>query len=214
MCEIFKPYTSYSFNSPNDGIVHFFNNIKEYDFTHFISANGSTYDVWGLPKTVINYSITKNSHQDQWVSPRPEDQAYLLISLEYPIYLTHYTIRTRTIEPSESFPSDWTVKTSMDNDFFTDVDIRTNDNHLHAIGAFHTYECTIKTRARYIKFHLNKKTLNDYYYFHISRIELYGRLYIPEDSKYLCNYIFHSSITHNSLFSFSYFCLFIAIFIY
>ena len=181
MCLVYKPYIS----DPFSGIVNFFNNIPSHSFTEYIQADGitSTSDNWGPPTTIINYSITGTETQDQWVTPDDEELSFVLFSLTYPIYITHYTLKTRSQELiTENLAKGWDVFCSYDNETFAKIDSQTNQDLEEK--RFQTYECDTPMVCKYIKIKLTQNS-DGKWHFHLSRVEFFGNI-ILINKNYLC----------------------------
>ena len=194
MCDLVRKYTPVSFDQINDGIVHFFNNIPNDNVYNYINVEGESYSGWGPPDTVINYSISSNSPNDQWVSPREQQYSFIVFHFKYPLFLTHYTIKTRT-DKSETFPRYWVVDAYNDSTTSVRIDTIENDNHLTSRGAYHTYKTKQNILLSTLKITLTRATLESRFHFHISRVEFYGKTSFPLNSG-LCKYVHYLKITN------------------
>ena len=160
--------------SPFNGFINYF--YKRTNVFSFFKAEGTKYTSgWADASSVIDYSITCTVESCNWVSSN--EQSYIVFTFECPIYLTHYTLRTRT-DYNESFPVSWTVECSYDDDskWFT-VDTKTNREELKGQGAYHTFQCD-KTfmYAKKIRIWCKGTTNTNYYAFHLSRVEFFGKM--------------------------------------
>ena len=122
--------------SPFKGFINYFH--KRTDVFSFFKAEGEKFSGWGEASTVINYSITCTNPSCQWVSPNDPLKSYIVFTFECPIYLTHYTLRTRT-NYDTSTPTSWTVECSHDDENSFLVDTKENRTELlEGYGASHT----------------------------------------------------------------------------
>ena len=170
MCTINRPYKD---GNEFNGIVYYFNNIRGHSFDDFITANGSTFQNWGPPTTLINYSITGTNASDQWVSPNNESEAFVVLKFEYPIFITNYTLQTRTdTDEKVALPKSWSLTCSFDGiNYFPTSDITSDILLNHRIGTFPVNTSTI---CQYVKFQMTSNSSNGSWHFHLSRVELYG----------------------------------------
>ena len=182
MCNIHIPYK----DEPFSGIVNFFNNVPYHEFTEFMNVEAYKYNDtqndWGFPITIINYSITGTSNLDQWVSPNNKDQAYFNLSFKYPIYITNYTLKTRSGTVLENLPKGWNVSCIFHNKEFVIADSQ-KDQNLN-ISRQQTYKIQNPMICQNIQVKMTEK-YSDKWHFHVSRIEFFGDI-ILLSKNYLC----------------------------
>ena len=110
--------------SPFNGFVNYF--TKRTDVFQYFSAEGEKHSSsWGEASTVLNYSIDCNGASCQWASYYTLNKSYIVFTFACPIYLTHYTLRTRT-DASGNTPVSWTVECSRDGITWELVDTKEN----------------------------------------------------------------------------------------
>ena len=186
---IMKPY------SPFNGFINYF--YKGADVFSFFKAEGEKYaSQWGDASTVINYSITCIDTSCQWVSTNDQSKSFILFTFECPIFLTHYTLKTRTLG-NENFPISWTVECSYDGVNWLTADTKTNREELIGNGAYHTFKCDKAFMyAKKIRIWCKGTTTPSIYYFHLSRVEFFGKMDIDQckvpfsaNNRHICRYI-------------------------
>ena len=167
-------------NSPFNGFINYF--YKRTDVFSFFKAEGEKYTyAWADASSVINYSITCTNVSCQWVTPSDQSKSYIVFTFECPIYLTHYTLRTRTDAPGNT-PVTWTVECSHDDDstWFV-VDTKENREELKEQGAYHTFKCDEAFMyAKKIRIWCKGTTTPSGYHFHLSRAEFFGKMDVSQ----------------------------------
>ena len=182
MCILNKTYI----DDPFFGIVNFFNSVPSHSFTEFIQADGETYtgDNWGPPLNIINYSIINdNNASEQWVSPNNENLAYVLLTFQFPIYVTNYTLKTRPKPRYDNLPKGWKILCSNDKTTFEEADSQTNQD-LSEIR-FKTYECKNPMICKYIKVQMTQSTPSNWH-FHLTRLEFFGSIISLYNNRLIC----------------------------
>jgi len=182
---VIKPKT------PFNGFINYFH--KRTDVFSFFKAESEAYNNnWGDASKVINYSITGNHPLSQWVSPPDPSKSYIVFNFKCPIYLTHYTLRTRT-DISENFPVSWIVECSYDGKNWFLVDTKVDRKELLDVYANWTYKCDRAFMyAKKIRIWCKKTTSSDLNHFHLSRVEFFGKMDIEE-----CKPPFSSNIKYS-----------------
>ena len=61
---------------PFSEFVSLFNN-KTKDFLQYINVHAYSFNGWGAPQNVLNYSMTCSEYTCQWASPNYQSLAYL-----------------------------------------------------------------------------------------------------------------------------------------
>ena len=169
-----------------DGIVNFFNNIPSHSFAEFISAYGSIYESWGSPLTVVNYSITGNESTYQFASENDENKANITLKFVYPIFFTHYTLKTRSDGFDENILNSWVVEGSLDGNDFKQADKQDNNDILGS-KISETFKCQSPMIANVVRIRMTKATkypIDDRpekWHLHLSRVEFYGSIFISPD---------------------------------
>ena len=159
---------------PFDGFINYFRNRT--NVFSFFSAEGEKLSAYGEPSTVINYSITCTYIKCQWASPENFENTYIVFSFKCPIYLTHYTLKTRT-DNQYNLPVSWTVECSNDGQSWFLVDTKEGRDELTKKSAYHTYKCDRSIMfAKKIRIWCKKTT--GYRYFHLSKAEFFGKMNI------------------------------------
>ena len=171
MCYIQKKFK----NDPYDGIVNYFNNIPSLKVTDLIIAEGVSQRTWGLPSTIIDYSITGTSDSDQYASPDNQNQAYLILKFPFPIYITDYTFRTRTNEKHKNILQSWKIECSYYGKKYEQADSRFETKELYNDN-FHTYHCQKPRSGVYIKITMTNTNTGGNWFFHLSRVEFFGKI--------------------------------------
>ena len=163
-------------DEPFGGFVNYFTIKSKGNISKYIIAEGEMYSNFGPPSTTIDYSITGTDRSDQWVSPQPIESANIVYTFKYPLFLTHYTMKTRT-DVDGSFQTDWLVECSNDKKKWTRIDTKNNINDFAKVGDYFTYQCDKPSiYAKYVRFNLTSVTYRGCYHFHISRMEFFGRM--------------------------------------
>ena len=161
---------------PFEGFVNYF--YRRTNVSDFITAEGErATSNWAPASSVLNYSIECTDAFCQWVSPSYIDnrKSFIIFTFECPIFLTHYTMRTRT-DFYVNMPTSWKVECSIDKSVWHLIDTKTSRTELTTQGSNYTYECDKKYMyARYIRIWLTKST-SEKFYFHLSRAEFFGKL--------------------------------------
>ena len=161
--------------SPFDGFINFFR--KRTTVSSFFKAEGEKKNnEWADASTILDYSITCTEASCQWVSTNDPTKSFVVFTFECPIYLTHYTLRTRS-SGNENFPVSWTVECSRDGEDWHLVDTKNDVNDLkQGSGAYHTYKCDEAFMyAKKVRIWC-KKTTSENSYFHLSRVEFFGKM--------------------------------------
>ena len=186
-CIIEKPVPGDSGDAKFEGIVHFFNYAPVYLFNRYINGTtDSQHDEWGGPNTLINYSIKNMEKKDQYVSIYEVEYPNITFHFKYPVYITNYTLRTRTISPDEHYPTDWELSISPDGKKYTLLDKRESISDLIGTGNSILLECQTPSKGNHVKLMMTEKstkspTKNDQgWWFHLSRVEFFGRIYLQE----------------------------------
>ena len=168
--------------SPFNGFINYF--YKRTNVFSYFKAEGEKFsDIWGDASTVINYSITCVDAPCQWVSPSDLSKSFIVFTFECPIFLTHYTLKTRT-DGSDIFPVSWTVDCSIDGDNWINVDTKVNRGEFKEKGDFYTFKCdNAFMYAKKIRIWCNQtrsSSSTTYYQFHLSRVEFFGEMSIDQ----------------------------------
>ena len=164
-----------------DGIVQLFTKKARGKINKYITAEGSSYGGWGPASTVLDYSIKGTDKKDQWVSSEYRNQSYITFTFTVPVFLTNYTIRARTHPLNESMPKNWVVEESNDKENWINIDTKSNREEFKKHGDVATFECDSPTQfAKYIRLRLTSPTNGNNWWFHISRIEFFGKMNFDE----------------------------------
>ena len=162
----------------NGFVTYFTKKYGTYRIYNFFTAEGN-YDPngWGPASTVLNYSTT-NKCKDQFVTMGDAETAFLQINFKFsPIYLTSYTIRTRTCPDQEAMPESWIVQGSYDNKTWFDMDEVSNSDKLLTLEAFDTFHCKNPALVKHVRIKLTEANWHSQYRFHISRVDFFGEMY-------------------------------------
>ena len=171
-----------------DGLVNYISKIPNKYVFDFISTEGTPYGQWGSPNNVLDYSITGTSTNEQWVSPSDKDSSFLLFTfVQFDFYITDYTLRTRTDTDARAFPKYWKVDGSIDKTNWFNIDTKEQRNELTSTGAYATFHCDNASKVRYLKIQMTEKSLYDWYNFHVSRVEFFGKIPQIYTTKYKQN---------------------------
>ena len=89
------------------GFVHYFTRKRGTKYIkNYISVEGPHDPRWSDATVLLDHTIVCNFSQCNFVTPGSQEEAYVKFSFIYsPIYLTAYTLRTRTDNASEAFPT-------------------------------------------------------------------------------------------------------------
>ena len=162
-------------NDLNGTISYLYRTFPE-TFWSLVSIDGSKVnkDGWSEKHVLIDPSITGNNMADAWCS---ENFPYSNISLHFSkhhISITNYTLKTRTIEPSD-FPTAWILYGSLDNETWIMVDERTNIEDLNQLNLARTY--SVKKEGIYNHFRFIQ-TNNSFgrHVFGLSKVEFFGKI--------------------------------------
>ena len=170
-----------------NGIVYFFNNIPRHSFQEFISTStDSQHKDWGPPSTLVNYSIKDISKFDQFASIYEVEYPNITFQFKYPIYVTNYTLRTRTQVPDEHHPTSWKFDISSDGSEYISIHEKKGDTSLRGLNKSVIFKCDNPSKGKYLRLTMTEKstkseTKNDQgWWFHLSRVEFFGNIYLNE----------------------------------
>ena len=164
-----------------DGFVQFFTKKGRGNVYRYITAEGVGVDSWGPASTVLDYSIKGTDITDQWVSKGEEANANIVFTFSIPIYLTNYTMRTRTDNNRhESYQRNWVVEGSNNKSNWFIIDTKANNQKFQENGDVATFMCDSPTKyVEYVRIRLTAATHEEYsrsyWYLHISRVEFFGK---------------------------------------
>ena len=138
----------------------------------FFTAQGSNHNGWGIPSTVLDYSLENQNDTEQWASAK--NDAKIIFTAKCPIYLTHYRLRTRTIGIPHNLPLSWRVEGQTGAGSWSLIDTKTDRPELSSVGGNATFKCDTPLSTKVIKMTATKTTNNSY--FHLSRVEFFGEM--------------------------------------
>ena len=171
-----------------NGIVNFFNNIPRHSFQEFISAStDAKHPDWGPPSTLIDYSIEGTSEQDQFTTDKTIPYPNITFQFKYPIYVTNYTLRTRTKEPDEHNPTSWKLDISSDGSNYISIDEEKSVTSLSGLNTSIIFKCDNPSKGKYLRLTMTDKSSSSInnkderlWWFHLSRVEFFGNIYLNE----------------------------------
>ena len=126
---------------------------------------------------LLDHSIVCNVWQCTFVTPGSQKEAFVQFNFVYsPIYLTAYTLRTRTDDLSEAFPRTWKVEGSYDNISWFEVDEQIDSDKLSHLSAEYTFPCKNPALLKHMKITLTQANWGipqEIYRFHLSRVDFF-----------------------------------------
>jgi len=169
---------------PFDGII-----------THLISTNGNKNPAKIGLVDVSASSVWENDHQpflifeystNDYFASSNSPNSYLIFHFKKdPIYLTHYTIKTRNFDPGTGHMKTWKLEGSNDKKSWTTMDVRTNVNDLNGKLAWKTYEVSNPGIFSYFKLTMTDENLCGEYYMNINAVEFFGSIGSPQQDQSL-----------------------------
>ena len=164
------------------GFVHYFTQMSgSENIQKYISVEAPRDPKWSDASVLLDHSIQCSVSTCNYVTPGNESDSYVQFNFLFsPIYLTAYTLRTRTDDASAAFPRSWRVDGSYDNESWFEIDEVTNTSSLSYVSAVHTFQCQKPAIINHMKITLTEPNWGqnqEFYRFHLSRVDFFGEMY-------------------------------------